>query len=71
VRRILHLLRRAHPAPLQPAGAAIAPAEHWMVEFRAGVPHLMPGGAPPLSPGDLTFDDLHQLIRAADLVVTW
>jgi hypothetical protein len=42
-----------------------------VVDLGAGVPRLIDHGAPPLTSGTITFEQLHALICAADLVVTW
>ncbi len=65
-RQLLHLLRRDAAAP-----AALLGEGDWIIDVSAAQPELLRHGAPPLPAGPLSFDELHSLLAAAELVVTW
>ena len=61
MKRRLHLVRTGEPAVLD--------APDWVVYLPSM--RLAEHGAPPQPPGPITYDQLVNLLIAADLVVTW
>ena len=63
MKRMLHVVR---------AGAARLVDPHdWVVYADGDAWRLDPHGAPPLPPGPIDAAQLHDLLFAADAVVTW
>ena len=66
VKQVLHLLRGGATHP-----TALLGERDWIADVSGPAPSLLPHGAPPLPPGELSFDELHRLITTAELIVTW
>lgn len=63
MKRLLHVVRDREPAALEP--------HDWVVYGEGDAWRLDPHGAPPMPPGPIDAAQLHDLVFAADSVVTW